>query len=59
MRRRLLGDPLVFFLFVSTLIGSSHCPAGVAAAQAGQAELTGEVRDQAGAAVTPGHARRQ
>lgn len=51
MRRWLLNYILAFFLFVPTLICSSFYSGGVAHAQAGQSEVTGEVRDQAGAAV--------
>ncbi len=51
MQGRLLNYTRVFFLFVSILICSFYYPASVVHAQAGQAELTGEVRDQAGAAV--------
>jgi hypothetical protein len=51
MQRRLLSYTLVFFSFVATLICSFYEPISVAHAQAGQAELTGEVRDQAGGSV--------
>lgn len=51
MRRRLLGYISVFFLPALTLICLSSNSVGVVHAQAGQAEVTGEVRDQAGAAV--------
>lgn len=51
MRRRLLKYIFVFFLFAVTFPCSSLYPNGVAHAQAGQAEVTGEVRDQAGALV--------
>jgi Carboxypeptidase regulatory-like domain len=51
MKRRRLTYTSVFILSVSTLICSTYFHVGVAYAQAGQAELTGEVRDQLGAAV--------
>jgi hypothetical protein len=51
MQRRLLNYTLVFCLFILSLLSSSFYSGGIAHAQAGQSEVTGEVRDQAGAAV--------
>src|SRR5215210_3815761 len=51
MRRRLPGYTPAFFLSVLTLLCPSFYTGGIAHAQAGQSEVTGEVRDQAGAAV--------